>query len=231
VIRDARSELGPRWSLFSQVTRLAKQWIAPGAHVCATPRLPGFQFNPLSLTIGFTEAWHRMGFELRAVKAPLNQFASGSITFTVEALIVADVPLSVYVSEDAAQSETRRATVKPYDRVFCSYSHRDTRVVEHVEKAYRALGIEYLRDVRTLRSGEAWNPRLLAMIEDADIFQLFWSPSAAASKYVRQEWEHALEIPGKPSNFVRPVYWQEPMPEPPPQLSRIHFRYEPGLAE
>jgi hypothetical protein len=39
--------------------------------------------------------------------------------------------------------------------------------------------MELIRDVEVLRSGEAWNPRLLELIEGADIFQLHWSEEAA----------------------------------------------------
>ena len=66
------------------------------------------------------------------------------------------------------------------------------------------------------------------MIDRADIFQLFWSNTAAASKYVRQEWEHALNLQ-RQQGFIRPVYWQQPMPPPPPELGAIHFAYEPEL--
>ncbi len=35
-----------------------------------------------------------------------------------------------------------------------SYSHADTAIVEAVEKASQALGMDYLRDVMTLKSGQ-----------------------------------------------------------------------------
>jgi hypothetical protein len=229
-IRDAQDKLGQDWSEYSHATSAAKREIAEGAHVTATPHLDGFQFNPLSLTIGLYDAWQRLDFQLRAANAPLNQFALGTVTFGVEGIVVADVPLSIYVTEAAAaQPELKPETAKPYDKVFCSYSHRDTQIVERVEVAYQALGMDYLRDVHTLKSGENWNRRLLAMIEEADIFQLFWSTTAAESKYVRQEWMHALGL-DKPGSFIRPVYWQQPMPAPPAELGQIHFRYEPDLA-
>ena len=229
-LRDAQAKLGEDWAEYSQGTGAADREIAEGAHVTATPHLDGFQFNPLSLTIGLYDAWQRLDFQLRAANAPLNQFALGAVTFSVEGIIVADVPLSIYVTEAAAaRPALEPETATPYDKVFCSYSHRDTGVVERVEVAYQALGMDYLRDVHTLKSGEDWNRRLLAMIEEADIFQLFWSTTAAESKYVRQEWMHALEL-DKPAHFIRPVFWQDPMPAPPPELGHIHFRYEPTLA-
>jgi hypothetical protein len=69
------------------------------------------------------------------------------------------------------------------------------------------------------------------LIEQADLFQLFWSNAAAASEYVTEEWQRALRLIGekKPETFIRPVYWEEPMPAPPTPLGDTHFAYEPNL--
>jgi hypothetical protein len=64
------------------------------------------------------------------------------------------------------------------------------------------------------------------MIERADIFQLCWSQAAKLSKYVEKEWSHALKQ-GRLPSFIRPVYWETPMPEPPAELAHLHFaRYQ-----
>ena len=96
--------------------------------------------------------------------------------------------------------------------------------MDSLESAYKALGDIYLRDVQTLRAGEAWNPTLLRLIEQADIFQLCWSRAAKRSKYVKQEWSHALEQ-SRPIPFVRPTYWEVPMPRPPDRLKGLQFAY------
>ena len=90
------------------------------------------------------------------------------------------------------------------------------------------LGMQYLRDVQFLRSGEAWNQAIMKKIEEADIFQLCWSSHASQSPYVEQEWRHALHQ-ARPS-FIRPVYWEKPMPAPPDQLATMHFAYLPLTA-
>ena len=149
-----------------------------------------------------------------------------------EGVIVADLPISVFVTAQPAAASTApsSASADPYDAIFCSYSHKDTAIVERVERAYKALGMDYLRDVTTLRSGETWNPRLLELIEEADIFQLFWSNASAASRYVEQEWAHALSL-GRGGAFIRPVYWEQPMPKAPDALGHLHFHFDPALAE
>src|SRR5262249_43037494 len=63
------------------------------------------------------------------------------------------------------------------------------------------------------------------LMGEADVFQLFWSWHALESPCVRSEWEYALAL-RRPS-FVRPVYWDDPMPErgdlPPVALKALHF--------
>lgn len=108
------------------------------------------------------------------------------------------------------------------------HRHRDIEVVEQFERFVEALGDRYLRDVRYLRAGEAWSEKLEAMIVEADIFQLFWSSNSMTSPFVRQEWEYALSL--QRPNFIRPTYWEEPLPAkpeqklPPEELMRLHFQ-------
>ena len=108
---------------------------------------------------------------------------------------------------------------------FPSYSHRDSAIVEQFERFAEASGDEYLRDVRALRSGEEWDPRLRDFIDEAHVFQLFWSREAMASPNVADEWRYALSL-NRPG-FIRPTYWEQPMPTspglPPKELGRFHF--------
>ena len=241
VEEDAKQFLGDAAGSFRRAEDTARTDVQEGALVTATPELPGFQVNPPSISLLFLEDWHRFEFKLRATTAPLEQAANGHITFTVEGVIIADIPLSIFVSNSATNptpaggssnptaTNLTNTTTKPYHSIFCSYSHKDTWIVERVEKAYKALGMDFLRDVVKLKSGQDWNAELLNMIDRADIFQLFWSSNAAQSKYVRQEWEYALKRSTGRTAFIRPVYWEQPMPPVPPELGHIHFAYQPEL--
>ncbi len=97
----------------------------------------------------------------------------------------------------------------------------------NLAEAARALGDQYLQDVLTLRAGERWDTRLLELIDDADVFQLFWSHNSMRSRHCRDEWEHALGL--QRPLFVRPLYWDEPLPGdpgrglPPSALRALHF--------
>ncbi len=231
VIADAQRLLGGQVKTLRRLLQASQQGIPSGTVVTATPHLPGVQFNPPHDSIAFYEDWQRFNFKLRVVDAPLNQAVNGSLTFTVEGVIVSTIPLSVYVTDASTASTMVAMTQKLYKAIFCSYSHQDSAVVERVEAAYQALGFDFLRDVRTLKSGQDWDDALYALIEKADIFQLFWSQAAAHSEYVEREWRHALTLKREENSFIRPVYWQQPMPPAPRDLAHIHFAYEPELAE
>jgi hypothetical protein len=150
--------------------------------------------------------------------------ANGRIAFYVGPLLVGEIKFWAHFVEPNNPSVSQRydeRTSAVYQSIFVSYSHEDRIIVDQLEKAYSVLGIEYLRDVRALRSGEEWSTALLSRIDKATIFQLCWSNAAKESKYVEQEWRHALEL-GRPA-FIRPVYWEKPMPQPPSELERINF--------
>lgn len=229
VAADAARAFGPQSDEYRPVSGEARVPVTEGALVTATPELSGFQFNPPSASVAFYEDWHALEFKLRPTTAALDLAANGRVTFTVESVIVADLPLSIFVTRHPAAGDTPASpTASPYEAIFCSYSHDDAEIVERVERAYRALGLNYLRDVTVLRSGEAWNARLLQFIEQADIFQLFWSEAAAHSPYVEQEWRYALTL-ARAGNFIRPVYWDKPLPPVPDALRGLHFHYDGSL--
>lgn len=243
VLADAQSTLGAWLSTVRRVISNVRRTLPEGTIITATPHMEGIQFNPPAITLGFYEDWHRLNFRLRTNDAPLYQSVNGRLTFTVEGVIVAEIPLSVYITDETggtasssgdsggSHSGDRMQTVsqKLYKSIFCSYSRDDKAIVERVERVYKALGFDFLRDVVSLKSGEDWNDKLYDLIEQADIFQLFWSKTAAESEFVEREWRHALSLDRDETNFIRPVYWAEPMPPVPTELGGIHFAYEPTL--
>ena len=60
------------------------------------------------------------------------------------------------------------------------------------------------------------------MIPASDVFYLFWSAHASASKWVEREWRTALRTGGL--DFIDPVPLQPPEDAPPPpELAGLHF--------
>lgn len=223
-----------------QLRANASRPIAEGAPITVTPRAEGVEFNPPRLELAFLRDLHRFDFDGRAGAARAGGLAAGEIVFSVAGVVIGVLPLAIYVAaagaEEAPPLRFERVERAAYRKIFPSYSHRDTQVVRRVERAWRALGDTTLRDAMALRSGEIWNRRLYELIEEADLFQLFWSPAAAESRYVFEEWTHAaalVEARDKEEGFIRPVYWREPLtpPELPPALARLHFHFDPELGD
>jgi hypothetical protein len=198
------------------------------------PVVKGVEFNPPQVMIDWLEDVHQARFQMRAGGELDGATARGTLAVYSGPLLLAEMalvmPVGIAAAEQAEKSGVRE-TARPYRKVFASYSHRDARIVEQMEAYARAFGDEYLRDVTTLRSGERWDARLLELIEEADVFQLFWSWNALESDFVRREWMHALSL--RRSRFVRPVYWEDPLPAspdrdlPPDDLRALHFQRLP----
>ena len=211
-------------------TALATSPLAPGLLLTITVSIDCAQVWPESQVQELHEPVQRHLFRFRFDQLPADGVAHGEVVAMVGPVVLAVVPIAIEVSlstSDAA--ELRRTTGRTYRKIFASYSHEDEPIVADIERAVSALGIDYLRDVNTLRSGDPWNDRLLALIEEADLFQLFWSWNSMRSPHVRREWEHALSL--RRQDFVRPVRWEDPLPSdedaqlPPEELKRLHFHH------
>jgi hypothetical protein len=218
----------PRQLLTQQQSRRA---IPEAELLTFVPNVEGIEFNPEKVEFRWLKDVQCADFEMRAAAGSEGKTLRGSLTVYVGLFILADVPLAIEV--DSARAAAPAApgspfdstSAPPYERIFASYSHKDTEVVERFEAYIQSLGHQYLRDNYSLHSGEVWSEALARLIDEAQVFQLFWSHNSMQSVFVRQEWEHALSL-GRP-NFVRPVYWEEPFPKdkdlPPEKLAAIHF--------
>ena len=223
---QARQFLGDQMGEFRSATEDSGYPVAREGELRFVPHMDGVTFNPPERRFLWTESVHREDFRLRADASMDSHVARGAVSVFYGNLLLAEVQLSIKVDRKAAESHQEETHARPYRRIFASYSHRDTAIVEEFESHAVATGDRYLRDVVTLRAGEVWDERLLEIIKQADVFQLFWSWNALGSPLVREEWRQALAL-NRP-HFVRPVYWEEPLPEqpglPPVELRRLHFQ-------
>ena len=229
IATDAGQILGKAAREYRQAQASATIGIAKGTEITLVPQAEGLVFQPPQARLVWSDDWQRADFEMQATGLRVGHVIEGSIACYVGPLLIADIRLPVVVTSpnetvEGLPPSQDIQTAKMYQAVFASYSHADTAIVEAVEKAYKALGMDYLRDVMTLKSGQNWSDELLNMIDRADIFQLFWSSSASQSTYVEQEWRHALALKSKKGPaFIRPVYWEKTVPFVPDALSSIHF--------
>ena len=196
------------------------------------PEIPGVEFNPERRIFRWQEDVHREEFRLRAGSDLVGRTARGRLTVYLGVIILAEVDLALRVdpaapSPSAPQPPPQPDQARPYRKIFASYSHRDVEVVRQFELLATSLGDEYLRDIARLRSGADWDEALLRLIDEADVFQLFWSSNSMRSPYVQREWEYAISL-ARP-HFIRPTYWEDPLPSsrqpalPPDSLRRLHF--------
>ena len=83
------------------------------------------------------------------------------------------------------------SAVRPL-RVFISYSRREFYAAEQLTALLARCGLDVWLDVQRLIPGADWDQSLRQAIEDSDVLVLVLSKVAAASSYVRAEWQRAL---------------------------------------
>jgi hypothetical protein len=186
-------------------------------------------FNPARTVISVYDAWQRFHLQFFADEQRLDYEVEGAMALSLDPIDyeVTRVAMKLNVRPNAEKREIARSDAHVYRRIFACYSHQDSMIVEQIQRMVETLGDRYLRDCVDLRVGEVWSDRLMLLIEEADVFQLFWSSSAARSRFVDAEWRYAhslIQGGKKPPTFIRPVYWEAVFPEPvPSELMQIHF--------
>ena len=207
----------------------ARSGVFRGARLRITVDLPGIRCDPASAEFDWWEPVHHVVFGLLAASEMVGSVVRGAVRIWCGPLILGEVSvaISITASAPAVPPPAVAESAQRYRKIFPSYSRHDRAIVDGFAAVVHAFGDEYLRDVVALRSGEEWRERLLGLIEEADVFQLFWSSNSMRSPHCQKEWEHALAL-GRPS-FVRPFYWEDPRPEdpanglPPVALDALEF--------
>ena len=199
------------------------QRIPLGTPLEVTPRIHHVRVNPPQQRVAWTGAIEELSFRIHYAGAEQTPPpCSGFIDITTGGLLLAQIPVSIQV--ETGEDRVEQRTLEMISRVFASYSHKDESIVQACKAAYRALGIQLFVDKDDILSGQVWRDILRRSIADHDLFQLFWSLSAAESDEVANEWRLAKEVaPSRTTDFIRPIYWTVPMPEPPAPLKDLHF--------
>jgi hypothetical protein len=199
--------------------------LAPATELRFRLRVVGCTVQPPEQGVAWAPPFQRVAFEVTVPAGLIGSELEGTLTVARGLLVQGRVDFSVRLGGEAGAP--RMASGRSFDRVFASYSHKDREVVAQVEEVARALRHRYLRDVVNLRAGDRWESGVRELIQEADLFQLFWSNNAMQSEQVRKEWEYAVSL--RRTNFIAPVYWEDPLPEdpdrglPPPPLKALHF--------
>ncbi len=222
-----------------------------GTRITVTPESDELEFEPPSLTKRWRGTWTQFAFDFYPAAAQADETCFVRVGVAVEGIEIAHIKAAIegvpaeeepetpkfsFTPQDdldrnpLLQQKLQAQSITPYQRIFVSYSRRDSAVVRAYKLAQVALGNEVFVDVDNLRSGENWQAALARAIDDADIFQLFWSEHSAGSQYCRYEWEYALAERCDDvmcEGFIRPVFWEKPMPDVPNVLGMLNFKYVP----
>jgi hypothetical protein len=203
-----------------------------GTNITIVPECRGVLFNPRRVTLQWSEDWHRSIFRFSARRDLAGLSRNGRINIFAGPLLVGTLRMAMLFEEQERIDpliEDAAISTKPYEGIFVSYSHHDKVVMQACQDMYRTLGFDALLQIDQMRSWQELNASVRAGIEQAEVFQLFWSEHAAKSEYVRQEWEYALSL-NRGESFMRPVYWEVPLVKPPDTLAPFYFSYLPTYA-
>ncbi|GAA2903208.1 hypothetical protein GCM10010472_71790 [Pseudonocardia halophobica] len=231
VQKAAERAVADRSEPYGSVAAPAAQRLAHGDEIVVEPWLREGEVNPPSAAFRWEEAVHKVEFRIRASERAVGRSLSGGVRIFLGVVLIGEVTFRIAVTRgrQAATPPRERDVAVRYRKIFASYSHRDADIVRAVSSAVSVIGDRYIVDSAALRAGERWEPRLRELIEEADVFQLFWSHNAMRSEHVRDEWEYALRL-GR-EGFVRPVFWEDPRPQdvaaglPPESLDRLHWSW------
>lgn len=213
---------------FNQLTERLVYRLVEGCKITVIFRSSDFQFNQSKFEIKWFEGYQKS--EVRFMyNSEVSTVIYGEILIDlfIEKLFVSSLKLNIQVINDekSAHAQVNQVeNLKFFEEVFASYSRDDFEIVNDYKEKYRALGIHLFVDLFDLQSGVQWRIKLFEQIDSSDVFQLFWSNSAKKSNYVELEWRRALGIsPKKVEGFIKPLYWVNPIPAVPVELSDINF--------
>lgn len=225
IAKEVSSILGQR-AIGGRIVR-ASSPLARGSELTIVPNIPGIVCKPRAQQIIWQEAIHRAQFQMQGNQLLPGTTIDGSVMILLGPLIFAEISIRLTVQSATAHTGDTAlvsAKVVAYRNIFASYSHKDAEIVKRCRRTAEITGDTYLQDATHLHAGEIFDNKLKYLIAEADIFQLFWSTHAAHSKFVTDEWQYALSLKSIDSSFIRPIYWEDPMPSPPRELSPIHFQ-------
>jgi hypothetical protein len=213
---------------YSNVSAQLPKSLPKGCQIRVSLSSNTIQANPSELTISWLEPYNRFSFRIIAMEhVPDESSASLDIEVFADNLPIASMRLPIAVNSMAkrARGQIISSEAQWYETIFASYAREDLEIVRHLKERYEMLGLQMFIDLDDLRSGAFWRPELFKRIDSSDLFQLFWSTAARESEYVEIEWKRALgasEVKG--GSFIRPIYWEVPIPDIPEELAEINFR-------
>jgi TIR domain len=163
VDEDAKRLRGTRHT--SGQTSVSK--IQVGTLITVIINLPDVECRPQRRRFVWRGRWHKVDFRVRYLGEQAGQ-TSGEISWFAGVVCIGQLSLKTKLSNEYEKSSSSwNLSGVGYESVFVSYSTKDSAFVDWLETTYTALGMTYLRDIKTLRSGEKWDETLLKLIQGA----------------------------------------------------------------
>ena len=135
-------------------------------------------------------------------------------------LVVATWRHPVALLHDAAGATRAVTFAQAAGSAYASFAACDReRVAPFIAALELAAGLDVFSDGLDQRPGNEWKPRLADEIRGRDLFLLFWSREARASRWVEWEWRQALATRGLPAMQVHAL---QAHLDPPPDLTVLH---------
>jgi len=161
----------------------------------------------------------------------LDSFAGkklmAKLQISVKGIPAGMIKFKIKVETDGLASPAENAAIQAtnYKNAFISYASPDRNEVLRRTQMLSATGISFFQDIMQLKPGELWEQSLYKEIDKCDVFFLFWSSSAKNSKWVMEEYRYAqsLKSQGNAIEIVPIPIEGPPAPEPPEELSHLHF--------
>jgi hypothetical protein len=157
-------------------------------------------------------------------------------TLTVRVtVLVDDVPIGslrfhLPVTEQGQSNSSMKIVgdeSRRYSIAFLSHAKHDRLEVLKRAQLLRAVNIGFFQDFLTIEPGKVWEKYLYEAIDRCDLFLLFWSKYAAASKWVLRETERALARKGGKNealpDIIPIVLEGPPIPPVPDSLKHIQI--------
>jgi hypothetical protein len=176
--------------------------IAPGSHISVRIKIDGLICRETYQRMVWTG---EIGHSSFVVEVPADTSLGthvGSASIRLNGCQIAKMSFVLNVGRERGESTEIPSTTEQHKSAFASYASQDraevVRCVQAMETAYK--GLKVFVDIVELRSGEKWDERLHFEIANADIFYLFWCRHAAASAWVKKEWQLAGVVSPKQRN-------------------------------
>jgi hypothetical protein len=150
VRRQAEALLGAALPNYRDLTEDSMLAVPREHELIFLPTIAQVVFNPPHRAfLWTTESVHREEFRMKTSAKP-GEMLRGSMSVFLGSIILAEINLVVRVSAEGVPKVVPLEAVssRPYHKIFASYSHRDTHIVEEFERYVGALGHGYLRDAR-----------------------------------------------------------------------------------